>query len=272
MNNKIIIFLLFQFSILIASAQSPIVDTEAHLRKIDSTFHLFANIMGDVKKGNVDMFIFRSGVTMGSKFNKNLFRVTINYNVNNINSKKINKNTEFQLRYNFFIKGHDLLHRDNLNSYHQSIFAFFQVGEDFRSFMDKRLLIGAGYRHRIIKEKKGYVDFAPGIMIEEEKYLAYSFKGENYDPSSSSKTRLTANLFSRIDIAKNIKSYTTIYSQWYTKNFLNDHRLFLNQNFRFIINKNLTTFIRLFINYPSKKFVKKIKYNSDLLFGLDINI
>jgi len=253
-------------------SQSSIVDTEAHLRKIDSTFHVFANLMGDFKKGNVDMFILRSGVTMGSKLNKNLFRVTFNYNENKIDNRKLIKNTVFQIRYNYFIRGHDLLHHDNLESFHQSIFAFFQIGEDFRSSMDERLLFGIGYRYRLIKKKKGYVDFAPGIMSEQEKYPAYKFQGENYEANSSDKIRLTANLFSRIDLVKNIKSFTTIYSQWYINDPVLDHRLFLNQNFRFIINKNFTTFLRFFINYPSKKYVKRIKYNSDLIFGFTVNL
>jgi len=272
MKEKTIIFSFFPLFISIVTAQSSIIDTEAHLRKIDSTFHLFANIMGDLKKGNVDMLIFRSGATVGSKFNKNLFRITLNYNENKINKKKIIKNNVFQLRYNYFIKGHDLLHHDNLLSYHQSIFAFFQIGEDFRSLMDKRLLIGAGYRYRLIREKKGYVDIAPGIMAENEKYPSYRYNGVDYEQSSSKKTRITINIFSRIDLAKNIKSFTTIYSQWELKNPLKDHRLFLNQNFRFIINKNLTTFVRYFINYPSEKYVKKIKYNSDMIMGFNINI
>ena len=71
---------------------------------------------------------------------------------------------------------------------------------------------------------------------------------------------------------KNIKSFTTIYSQWNSKDIYGDYRLFFNQNIRFIVNKNISTFIRYFINEPSVKYVKKVKYNSDIVFGFTVNI
>tara|TARA_B100001057_G_C22810036_1_gene935041 strand:- start:1217 stop:1942 length:726 start_codon:yes stop_codon:yes gene_type:complete len=239
--------------------QSSIVDTEVHLHKIDSVFHLFSNFMGDIKKGNIDMLIIRSNITIGSRFKNNLFRITGRYNMNDLDGKRVLKTTTYQFRYNRILK-------------HNSIFLFYQKGSDFRSFMDDRELIGGGYRVNLIKKKKGYFDYALGAMYESEKYPAYKFLGENYDDRSAQRTRFTLNVFSKIDLTKNIKSFTTIYSQWNAKDFFGDYRLFFNQNIRFIVNKNISTFIRYFINEPSVKYVKKVKYNSDLVFGLTLNL
>ena len=255
----LITFFLAVIKISSISIQSSIVDTEVHLHKIDSVFHVFANFMGDIKKGNVDMLIVRSSLTVGSRFGNNLFRLTGRYNSNDLDGRRVLKTSTFQFRYNKIID-------------ENSIFLFYQKGNDFRSFMDDRELIGGGYRINLIKKKKDYFDIAVGIMHESEKYPAYKFNGENYDARSAERIRFTANIFSKIDLAKNIKSFTTIYSQWNSKDLSGDYRLFFNQNIRFIINKNISTFIRYFINEPSIKYVKKVKYNSDVIFGFTVNI
>ena len=120
-------------SINYSRAQSSIVDTEVHLHKIDSVFHVFANFMGDIKKGNVDMLIVRSSLTVGSRFGNNLFRLTGRYNSNDLDGRRVLKTSTFQFRYNKIID-------------ENSIFLFYQKGNDFRSFMDDRELIGGGYR------------------------------------------------------------------------------------------------------------------------------
>ena len=115
-------------------AQSSIINTERNFNKIDSVFHVFSDFMFDIKKGNIEMTILRSNITMGSKFGKSLFRLTGAYNENNLNNKKIIKNVSYQIRYN----------RMHLNN--NSFFVFIQNGEDFRTFIDQRFLIGGGYR------------------------------------------------------------------------------------------------------------------------------
>ena len=240
-------------------AQSSIINTERNLHRIDSVFHVFSDFMFDIKKGNIDMTILRSNITVGSKFGKNLFRLTGVFNENNLNNKKIIKNISYQIRYN----------RVHLNN--NSFFVFIQNGEDFRTFIDQRFLIGGGYRIHIFRKKNNYFDIATGLMREYEKYPSYTHQGESYNSSSAKRTRFTFNIFSSLKLFKNIKSQTTVYSQFYTKNF-NDYRIYINQNFRFIVNKNFSTFFRIFINEPSVKYVKKVKYNSDLIMGFSINI
>ena len=236
-------------------AQSSIINTERNLHKIDSVFHVFSDFMFDIKKGNIDMTILRSNITIGSRFGKNLFRLTGVFNENNLN----NKNISYQIRYN----------RVHLNN--NSFFVFIQNGEDFRTFIDQRFLIGGGYRIHLYRKKNNYFDVATGLMREYEKYPSYTHQGESYNSSSAKRTRFTFNIFSSLNLFKNIKSQTTIYSQFNIRNS-NDYRIFVNQNFRFIVNKNFSTFLRIFINEPSIKYVKKVKYNSDLIMGFSVNI
>ena len=108
-------------------------------------------------------------------------------------------------------------------------------------------------------------------MREYEKYPSYTYQGESYNSSSARRTRFTFNIFSTLNLFKNIKSQTTIYNQFHIKNF-HDYRIYLNQNFKFIVNKNFSTFFRIFINQQTVKYVKKIAYNSDLIMGFSINI
>lgn len=239
--------------------QSSIIDTERNFHRIDSVFHVFSDLMFDIKKGNVEMEIFRTNITIGSKFGKNLFRLTGVFNQNELNKTKIFKNLSYQFRYNRVHKSHN------------SVFFFIQNGEDFRTFMEQRFLLGGGYRAHLYRKNNQYFDIATGLMYEYEKYPSYNFQGDNYNASSAKRTRFTFNIFSTISLAKNIKSHTTIYSQFNSKD-LDDYRLFFNQNFRFIVNKNFSTFLRFYINEPSVKYVKKIKFNSDLIMGFSINI
>lgn len=256
---RFILLVITTLNIHLVSAQSSIIDTERNFHRIDSVFHVFSDFMFDVKKGNIDMKILRANVTIGSKFKKNLFRLTGVFNQNELNNTRIFKNLSYQIRYNRVHKSHN------------SVFLFIQNGEDFRTFMDQRFLFGGGYRAHLFRENSQYFDVATGLMYEYERYPAYNFQGEGYDTSSAKRTRFTFNIFSTLSLAKNIKSHTTIYSQFNTKK-LNDYRLFLNQNFRFIINKNFSTFLRFYINEPSVKYVKKIKFNSDLIMGFSLNI
>jgi hypothetical protein len=254
-----IFFMIWFLDVSEIKAQSSIINTERNFHRIDSVFHLFSDFMFDVKKGNIDMTILRSNITLGSKFGKNLFRLTGVYNENNLNNKKILKNISYQIRYN----------RVHLNN--NSFFVFIQNGEDFRTFIDQRFLIGGGYRIHLFRKNNNYFDVATGLMREYEKYPSYTYQGESYNSSSAKRTRFTFNVFSTLNLFKNIKSQTTIYNQFHIKNF-NDSRIYLNQNFRFIVSKNFSTFFRIFISQQTVKYVKKIAYNSDLIMGFSINI
>ena len=58
MNKKIIIVLLISLVFFgFTSNSQTVINTESNLNKIDSTFHLFIDGMGDYKKGNLDFFM-----------------------------------------------------------------------------------------------------------------------------------------------------------------------------------------------------------------------
>ena len=65
-------FLLLTFLILsIKSFSQTVINTESNLNKIDSTFHLFIDGMGDYKKGNLDFFMIKC-IAYSEDKNKNI--------------------------------------------------------------------------------------------------------------------------------------------------------------------------------------------------------
>ena len=60
MKNRVLLSLFFAFLINIKSFSQTVINTESNLNKIDSTFHLFVDGMGDYKKGNLDFFMVKS--------------------------------------------------------------------------------------------------------------------------------------------------------------------------------------------------------------------
>ena len=68
MNTKHILSLIITvFFFNFSSTSQTVINTESNLNKIDSTFHLFIDGMGDYKKGNLDFFMIKSNLTVGSR-------------------------------------------------------------------------------------------------------------------------------------------------------------------------------------------------------------
>ena len=66
MNIKhILSFIITAFFFNLSSSAQTVINTESNLNKIDSTFHLFIDGMGDYKKGNLDFFMIKSNLTVG---------------------------------------------------------------------------------------------------------------------------------------------------------------------------------------------------------------
>ena len=57
MKSKRIYILLTTLIVSFKSFSQTVINTESNLNKIDSTFHLFIDGMGDYKKGNLDFFM-----------------------------------------------------------------------------------------------------------------------------------------------------------------------------------------------------------------------
>ena len=258
MKNKCLCII---FSILFSNTicSQAIIDTESSLKKIDSTFHVFADFMGDQKTGNFKFNFLRSDITLGSRIKNDLFRITFSYSSSKLNGNNFDKKINFQFRWN------KMLNEDF------SLFTFLQTGESKRSFIDERTLIGIGLRQHIYKKDKNYFDIAVGPFYEFESYPEYKFENINFDGFSQKTTRISFNIFSSVKLFENITSATTLYSQW-KYNEIRDVRVFANQYIRFKINEKISTYIKYVVSYRSINYVKSLKNDTDFMYGFEINI
>ena len=236
-----------------------IVDTESSLKKIDSTFHAFANFMGDKKTGNFDLSFIRADVTLGSRIKNDLFRLTFSHSSTKFNGNNFDKTTNLQFRWN------RILNEDH------SLFMFLQTGESARSFIEERTLFGVGLRQHLYKKDKNYFDIAVGPFYEFEAYPKYRYENIEYESSSQKTTRISFNVFSSVKLFENVTSTTTIYSQW-KYNEIGNVRVFGNQYIRFKINEKLSTYVRYVVRYRSINYIKRLKNDTDFVYGLEINI
>ncbi|MBQ22206.1 MAG: hypothetical protein CMD32_02190 [Flavobacteriales bacterium] len=258
MKNKylLVVAILFFYNNLFSQT---IIDTESSLKKIDSTFHAFASFMGDKKTGNFDLSFLRADLTIGSRVKNDLLRLTFSHSSTKFNGNNFDKSTNLQFRWN------KILNEDH------SLFLFLQTGESARSFIDERTLFGVGLRQHLYKKDKNYFDIAVGPFYEYEAYPGYSFENIDYDPSSQKTTRISFNIFSSVKLFENVTSSTTIYSQW-RYNDIGDVRVFGNQYIRFKINEKLSTYVRYVVRYRSINYIKRLKNDTDFMYGLEIDI
>lgn len=258
MKFKIVFVCAFLLVNTLSFAQA-IIDTEASLKKIDTTFHVFANFMSDRKKGNVNLSFMRGDITLGSRKNNHLFRLTYAHNSTKFNGNLFDRSNTFQFRWNHIINEKN------------SLFMFVQSGNNLRSYIDQRSLIGLGWRKHLYLKNKDYFDLAIGPFREFEKYSSYSFNDESYPSTENLTTRISFNLFGSVKLFKNITALTTIYSQWRYNN-INDVRVFGNQYIRFKVNEKVSTYLRYVLYYRSVIYVQPLKNDSDFLYGIEINI
>ena len=258
MKNKYLVF--FGAFLLTCNLFSQtIIDTESSLKKIDSTFHAFANFMGDKKTGNFDLSFLRADLTIGSRIKNDLFRLTFSHSSTKFNGNNFDKSTNLQFRWN------KILNNDH------SLFMFIQTGESARSFIDERTLFGVGLRQHLYKKGKNYFDIAVGPFYEFEAYPKYSYENTNYEASSQETTRISFNIFSSVKLFENVTSSTTLYSQW-KYNEIGNVRVFGNQYIRFKINEKLSTYVRYVVRYRSINYIKRLKNDTDFMYGLEIDI
>jgi len=258
LNRLFLTFLAVFFFVINLKAQ-VIIDTESSLKKIDSTFHVFASFMSDKKEGNIKFGLTRGDITLGSLKNKHLLRLTYSHSSSRFNGNLFDKSNHVQFRWNYMINEKN------------SFFLFAQTGNNLRSFIDERTLLGVGLRKHLYQKDKNYFDIAIGPFLENEFYSPYTFQDIQYVASNNRFVRFSLNLFGSIKIMKNISALTTLYTQW-KHNELRNHRIFGNQYLRFRVNKKISTYIRYMIHYRSIKYVEPLQNDTDFLYGLDINI
>tara|TARA_B100001059_G_scaffold20577_1_gene16703 strand:- start:5441 stop:6211 length:771 start_codon:yes stop_codon:yes gene_type:complete len=250
-----ILILIISFS----GYSQTIIDTEANLKKIDSTFQIFGTFSGLSTKGNLEMQILNSNLTIGQKIDKNLFRFTFENSMTKFNGILFNNNISGQFRYNHFYKENN------------SFFSFLQLGKSLRSSLDSRNLFGFGVRNRFLSKESNYLDFAYGPFYEIEKYPSYSYDQINYNSFTKYNFRLSINAFSNLKITDEISLMTTIYSQWNLKDF-EDIRVYLNSYLTYAVNKNISVFLRYTSRSSSIQYVKGNVNDTNLMYGLNISI
>ena len=109
LRKSILLVLMFFFSL--KTFSQTVINTESNLNKIDTTFHLFIDGMGDYKKGNLDFFMIKTNLTVGSRVKeKNLIRLTFSNNYQKFNGNTFKNIISGQFRYNYLI---DLISIEN---------------------------------------------------------------------------------------------------------------------------------------------------------------
>jgi len=263
MNNKLNFILFFLLTITIKSFSQTVINTESNLNKIDSTFHLFIDGMGDYKKGNLDFFMIKTNLTIGSRFKeKNLLRFTFSNNYQKFNGNPFKNSISGQIRYNFFY---------NLEKHH-SIFLFSQLGKSQRSMIDRRFLLGGGIRQRITPSKNsGYIDIAYGGFYENEEYPKYNINQNEIPSEVYNNLRLTLNIFTRLKLNEHWNLVTVMYSQW-KSNRMKNYRIFLDSTLNYIISKKATIFLKFNGRFQSEPYIPFISNETDTLIGFRVSI
>ena len=263
MNNKLNFILFFLLTITIKSFSQTVINTESNLNKIDSTFHLFIDGMGDYKKGNLDFFMVKTNLTIGSRFKeKNLLRFTFSNNYQKFNGNPFKNSISGQIRYNFFY---------NLEKHH-SVFLFSQLGKSQRSMLDRRFLLGGGIRQRITPSKSsGYIDIAYGGFYENEEYPKYNINQNEIPSEVYNNLRLTLNIFTRLKLNEHWNLVTVMYSQW-KSNRMKNYRIFLDSTLNYIISKKATIFLKFNGRFQSEPYIPFISNETDTLLGFRVSI
>ncbi len=245
------------------SFSQTVINTESNLNKIDTTFHLFIDGMGDYKKGNLDFFMIKTNLTVGSRLKeKNLIRLTFSNNFQRFNGNAFKNIISGQIRYNYFY---------NVEKHH-SLFSFIQIGKSQRSLLDRRFLVGGGIRNRITpSENSGYIDFAFGGFYENEEYPSYSYNETDYNSFTINNLRVTMNVFTRLKFNTHWNLITVMYSQW-KSNAFNNYRIFFDSTLNYIISKKATIFLKFNARIQSKPYIPFISNETDTLLGFRVNI
>ena len=251
MKKPIILIFLISFFVTNSFSQT-IINTESLLREIDSTFAFKLNIEGNVNFGNIEFAQLNNSLSIGKKINNSLVRLSFGYEYISEEKDVLADDWVGQVRFNKFYKKN-------------SAFLFLQ-GQNVKSLkLLHRYLIGAGYRIRIKEKQTDYFDFSLGFFYEDELY-----EGINLSKIEKYNYRYSLSSFSNFSITEKILLNTSIYYQINT-NDLVDARLFIEPRLYF----NFTSFpiyINLKYRYHSKPYVEILKSDTELTFGIEIDL
>ena len=250
MKKQILLLLLISFSFSNSFGQT-IINTEALLKEIDSTFAFKLNIEGNVNFGNIEFGQLNNSLSIGKKINNSLLRLSFGYEYISEDKEVLADDWVGQIRLNKFYKKN-------------SAFIFVQ-GQNVKSLkLIHRYLMGAGYRIRIKEKQTNYFDFSLGLFYEDELYEA-----ENLSQIEKYNYRYSLSSFSNFSITEKILLNTSIYYQINTED-LNDRRLFIEPRLYFDFT-SFPIYLNLKYRYHSKPYVEILKSDTELTFGVEID-
>lgn len=250
MKKQILLLLLISFSFSNSFGQT-IINTEALLKEIDSTFAFKLNIEGNVNFGNIEFGQLNNSLSIGKKINNSLLRLSFGYEYISEDKEVLADDWVGQIRLNKFYKKN-------------SAFIFVQ-GQNVKSLkLLHRYLMGAGYRIRIKEKQTNYFDFSLGLFYEDELYEA-----ENLSQIEKYNYRYSLSSFSNFSITEKILLNTSIYYQINTED-LNDRRLFIEPRLYFDFT-SFPIYLNLKYRYHSKPYVEILKSDTELTFGVEID-
>ena len=250
MKKQILLLLLISFSFSNSFGQT-IINTEALLKEIDSTFAFKLNIEGNVNFGNIEFGQLNNSLSIGKKINNSLLRLSFGYEYISEDKEVLADDWVGQIRLNKFYKKN-------------SAFIFVQ-GQNVKSLkLLHRYLMGAGYRIRIKEKQTNYFDFSLGLFYEDELYEA-----ENLSQIEKYNYRYSLSSFSNFSITEKILLNTSIYYQINTED-LNDRRLFIEPRLYFDFT-SFPIYLNLKYRYHSKPYVDILKSDTELTFGVEID-
>lgn len=250
MKKQILLLLLISFSFSNSFGQT-IINTEALLKEIDSTFAFKLNIEGNVNFGNIEFGQLNNSLSIGKKINNSLLRLSFGYEYISEDKEVLADDWVGQIRLNKFYKKN-------------SAFIFVQ-GQNVKSLkLIHRYLMGAGYRIRIKEKQTNYFDFSLGLFYEDELYEA-----ENLSQIEKYNYRYSLSSFSNFSITEKILLNTSIYYQINTED-LNDRRLFIEPRLYFDFT-SFPIYLNLKYRYHSKPYVEILKSDTELTFGIEID-
>ena len=236
-------FLASVFFVLCFSCFSQsIVNTEKLFTTNDEGLGVSAELAGSSISGNASVLLIEYGLNFSYKKEKHYFRLLSGGEYIYEDREEVSNSLFSQFRYNFFI---------NRKS---RIFAFTQIQSNAILLLERRLLVGGGYRRNLLDIKvdttKRYeIDLSAGIMQEEEQLNRESFSID--EKFYTNYTRAIFSLVGIIDFKNKFTIVNTTYFQQYIQN-IKDFRLLNETNIMVQIKEWLGIGIDIEFRYDSE--------------------
>ena len=259
--NKIAVICVFLFAIVDHSAQS-IINTEKLFKTSEEGLGISSKLSGNSIQGNASVLFLKYSLNFSYKKEKHYLRLLSGGSNINQDKEMVSNNLFSQLRYNYVF---------NEKS---KVFVFSQLQSNAILLLERRFLVGAGYRRSVVNFHKDSIksfkiDLSAGVMQENE--LLNRTNLEIDEKYHTNYTRMIFSLVGVLDVKNKFTLVNTTYFQQYVLN-LEDFRLLNEFNLMFNINKNLAFSIDLVYRFdsepPSILSDRDLNTNVGLLFKL----